>query len=148
MILGAGNQTLANTNNNYSGGTIVGSGATLTLGTAGSAGIPGNVSAGTGSITLSNNTTLFMNGNGTTFAANPVTIVSGATASFNSQFLADQYSGLITGDSTATNIVAGQWTAVPHFECPVERLLRHRNCSLGRRPSRLRLARRRHKRHV
>lgn len=111
VIVGAGNQTLANTNNNYSGGTIVGGGAELTLGTAGSAGVPGNVSAGTGMITMSNNTTLFMNGNGTTFVGNPLTIAPGATVSFNSQFLADQYSGLISGDATTTNIIVGQWTS-------------------------------------
>ncbi len=110
VILGAGNQTLANTNNNYSGGTLVGGGATLTLGTPGGTGIPGNVSAGTGSITMSNNTTLFLNGNVTTFPANPVTIVPGATVSFNSQNLGNQYSGLISGGATATNVIIGPWT--------------------------------------
>src|SRR6185437_13414859 len=110
-IVGPGNQTLANTNNTYTGGTFVGSGATLTLGTAGSAGIPGSTSAGRGGITLSNNTTLYMNGNGTTFAGNPVTIASGSTVTFNSQNLANQYSGLISGDATATNFVIGPWTS-------------------------------------
>jgi autotransporter-associated beta strand protein len=97
--------------NTYRGGTFVGGGATLNLGTAGSAGIPGNTAAGTGSITLSNGTTLFMNGNAITLPANPVTIVAGATVSFNAQALGNQYSGLISGPANSTNIIAGPWTA-------------------------------------
>jgi autotransporter-associated beta strand protein len=97
--------------NTYRGGTFVGGGATLNLGTANTAGIPGNTAAGTGGIIMSNGTTLFMNGNAITFPANPVTIVPGATVSFNSQALGDQYSGLISGPVNSTNIITGPWTA-------------------------------------
>lgn len=111
VLIGPGNETLGNTNNNYSGGTFVGEGAQLTLGTAGSGGVPGNVAAGTGRITMSNNTTLYMNGNVITFPPNPVTIAPGASVSFSSQSLGDQYSGLISGDATGTNVIAGPWTS-------------------------------------
>lgn len=97
--------------NTYRGGTIVGGGATLNLGTGGSGGIPGNTSAGTGGIIMSNGTTLFMNGNSITVVGNPLTIAPGATVSFNSQALGDQYTGLISGSAGSTNLIAGPWTA-------------------------------------
>lgn len=97
--------------NTYRGGTFVGGGATLSLGTAGSGGIPGSTAAGTGGIIMSNGTSLFMNGNTITFVANPVTIAPASTVSFNSQALGDQYSGQISGPAGSTNIIAGPWTS-------------------------------------
>jgi autotransporter-associated beta strand protein len=97
--------------NTYHAGTFVGNGATLNLGTAGSGGIPGNAAAGTGGITLSNGTTLFMNGNSITVVPNAVTFAPASTVSFNSQALGDQYSGQITGDAASTNVIAGPWTS-------------------------------------
>jgi fibronectin-binding autotransporter adhesin len=90
-----------NGNNTYSGGTLVGGTATIssTLGGA----------IGTGSITLSNGTTLYLHqgSGGVAFSVgNNVTIPDNSAATFNSSQLANGYYGTVTGSATATNLIA------------------------------------------
>ena len=92
--------------NTYSGGTIVGSGGTLMVGTAGTGGINGNTAAGSGSITMSNGTTLYMNGNAITFPTEPLIIAPNSTVTLNSQTLGNGYSGPISGPAGSTNVIA------------------------------------------
>lgn len=101
VIVNPGNTTLAGAST-YRGNTTVGGGGTLTLGTAGSGGRPGNTSAGNGSITLSNGTTIFVNGNVTTFVGNPVILAPASTVLMEFQNLGNGYSGPISGDSAST----------------------------------------------
>ena len=110
VILGPGNVQLAAANT-YRGGTVLGAGVTLTVGGGGGAGINGTTAAGTGSITMSNGTTLFINGNGQTFPAEPVIIAPNSTVTFAAQNLANGFNGTVTGDASSTNIIvdtAGQ----------------------------------------
>jgi len=110
VLLGPGNVELAAANT-YRGGTVLGAGITLTVGGGGGAGINGTTAAGTGSITMSNGTTLFINGNGQTFPAEPVIIAPNSTVTFAAQNLANGFNGTVFGDASGTNVIidtAGQ----------------------------------------
>lgn len=109
VIENPGTTILATNGNTYRGGTIVGLG-TLQLGQGGPniAGVPG-----TGTITMSNGTTLFLGGNTITFVGNPVTIAPHSTVTFSEQLTAaysDTYSGLVSGDALSTNVIGNQFT--------------------------------------
>jgi autotransporter-associated beta strand protein len=88
--------------NNYSGGTFVGAG-TLTIGSA------GTVGAANSSITLSNNTTLYLGNAGSTHSsvANSLFIADDAAVTFNSGNVADAINGPVTGSASATNLIIG-----------------------------------------
>ena len=106
VIENPGTTILTTNSNTYRGGTIVGLG-TLQCGQGGPniGGVPG-----TGTITLSNATTLLLGGNTITFVGNPVTIAPASTVTFAESTGAagsDTYSGLVSGDALSTNIIQG-----------------------------------------
>jgi autotransporter-associated beta strand protein len=106
VILNPGTTILATNGNTYRGGTIVGLG-TLQCGQGGPNidGVPG-----TGTITMSNATTLLLGGNTITFVGNPVTIAPHSTVTFAESVTAggsDTYSGLVSGDASSTNVMQG-----------------------------------------
>ncbi len=106
----------------YRGNTLVGGGATLTLGGAGTAGLPGNTACGTGSITMSNGTTLFINGNVTTFVGNPLILAPASTVLMEMQALGNGYNGPISGDAASTLAIPNIGTGVSFNGANIQQL--------------------------
>ncbi|MDE3067939.1 MAG: autotransporter-associated beta strand repeat-containing protein [Verrucomicrobiota bacterium] len=101
VVLGANTLTLASADT-YSGGTVVGSGASLAFRNGGA--------LGTGPVTMSNNATLSIAYHGQ-YLSDAVTTIPGATATFGGNVADDGgWSGAFNGDSTATNIFNGRTT--------------------------------------
>ena len=110
---GSGLIELNNNANTYSGGTLVLEG-TLSVRNA--------TPAGSGSITLSNGTTLNLAGNNVTFFSNPIMVTPNSTVSIDSDNLSDQFYGNVTGDAASTNLLVAaisagsatkQWQSFP-----------------------------------
>ena len=99
VLVGTNTLRFNNSANTWSGGTIVGNGATLAVGQVGVAGI--------GGITLSNGATISMPTAVSTAASigNTITTLSDAAATFTSGELANNLGGSFVGDATATNVM-------------------------------------------
>jgi len=104
LVLRGANQLRLNGASTYSGGTLVGDTATIAFG-------PG-AALGTGSITLSNLTTLYPYNAGSSLASlgNTVMIPDNSAGQFNSASLGNYYYGEIVGGATATNLIIGPFT--------------------------------------
>jgi fibronectin-binding autotransporter adhesin len=106
----AGGTLLLNGDNTYSGGTIVGSGATLGV---------GNIPAqpGTGGIIASNGSTIYLSSASSagTGVPNNITTVDNAVVSFTSGETADAVSGQFYGSALATNLFYGNMSTSGAF---------------------------------
>jgi fibronectin-binding autotransporter adhesin len=105
LVLRGANELRLNGNNTYSGGTIVGDSATIGFGLGGS--------VGSGTLTMSNGTTLSIHNQGGSgaFPAPNVVIPDNATITNFTTSTGNGFGGTITGSETTTNIVtaaAGQ----------------------------------------
>ena len=99
VLVGTNTLRFNNSANTWSGGTIVGNGATLAVGQVGVAGI--------GGITLSNGATISLPTAVSTAASigNIITTLSDAAATFTSGELANNLGGSFVGGATATNVM-------------------------------------------
>ena len=100
VLVGTNTLRFNNNANTWSGGTIVGNGATLAVGEVGI--------AGTGGITMSNGATINMPTALSTAASigNTITTLPNSSATFLSGELANNFGGSFVGNVTATNVIA------------------------------------------
>ncbi|HWI55948.1 MAG TPA: autotransporter-associated beta strand repeat-containing protein, partial [Bacillota bacterium] len=104
LVLLGNNELRLGGANTFSGGSFVGSGATLGINYLSTAN-----PAGPSPIVLSNGATLYLHqgsGGSSTYVGNPVSITDNSAATLTSSQLGNGYSGSMTGAPTATNLIS------------------------------------------